>query len=400
MDVYPYYRAVTERPAPGEVVVDGMRAVNAASTDYLGLASDARVTESAMRAAAAFGASCSGSPLISGTLGMHRELEEELASFLRRPAVTLTTTGYQANLALACLFGDGHVVVADRHNHASLVDAVRLGRGMNRTFRHNDAAHLDKVLCEAALHGGEPPWVVTEGMFSVSGDLLEMPAVAETVRRHHAVLIVDGAHDIGVVGASGRGVGEHTVQEKAADVLTGTFSKAFGSVGGFVAGSTEVIHRIRHYGRSAVFSASMSPPAVAAARTALKIVRDEPEHRAVLAEVAGRLHEGLAGVGWPRSAWAGPVVTLPIEGGTKAAMLAWRALLDRGVFAAVFVPPAATRPLMRLSVTAAHTPEQVDRIVQAASDVLTVDAPLPGPRACVAPAAHPGADPPAPCVRS
>ncbi|MFJ6799022.1 aminotransferase class I/II-fold pyridoxal phosphate-dependent enzyme [Streptomyces sp. NPDC091268] len=378
-DSYPYYRVLSEHPTPAEVVVDGRQAVNAASTDYLGLARDGRVTEAAARAAARHGTSCSGSPLISGTRTIHREFEEELAAFLNRPAVTLTATGYQANLALACLFGEQQVVVSDRHNHASLVDAVRLGRAMGRTYRHNDAAHLDKVLRDAT-RDGRTPVILTESVFSVQGDLLDVPAVTASARRHDATLIIDRAHDIGVLGEGGPGGSNHAFPDESADIVTGTFSKALGSVGGFVAGSVEVSHVIRHYGRAAVFSASIPPAAVAAARAALRILQEEPEHRTALTDVSAQLHDGLARLGHPRTAWPGPIVALPVDGGAKTCMSAWRALLDRGVFAAAFVPPAAPRPLMRFSVTAAHTPAQVDGMLQAISDVLDVSPSLPGPR--------------------
>ncbi|MFF8386906.1 aminotransferase class I/II-fold pyridoxal phosphate-dependent enzyme [Streptomyces kanasensis] len=371
-DAYPYFRVVGGRPAPGEVTVEGKRVVNAASADYLGLACDPRLGEAAARAARELGTSCSGSPLLTGTTALHVELEDELADFLQRPSVLLATTGFQANLTLACLFAPRHLVVADRHAHASLVDATRLGRSVNRTFRHNDADHLGALLREAADER-RPATVVTEGAFSLDGGLAPLPRVAEQTRRHGASLILDGAHDIGVYGPHGRGAAEHFGCEEAVDIVTGTFSKAFGSIGGFVAGDTQTVTAVRHYGRATTFSASMAPAAAAAALAAVRVVRAEPERRAALWDRASRLHRGLAEQGRATGDSSGPVVALPagpMEHGTRI----WKALLDAGVFTSLFLPPAVpgTEAVVRLSVSAAHTPEQIDRILDAVDRHLPV----------------------------
>ncbi|WP_228974493.1 pyridoxal phosphate-dependent aminotransferase family protein [Streptomyces sp. DH12] len=385
-DTYPYFRVVGGRTAPGEVTVEGRRVVNAASADYLGLACDPRLGEAAARAARDLGTSCSGSPLLTGTMALHVELEEELADFLRRPSVLLATTGFQANLTLACLFAPRHLVVADRHAHASLVDATRLGRSVNRTFRHNDADHLGSLLAEAADEH-RPATVVTEGAFSLDGGLAPLPRIAEQTRRHGASLILDSAHDIGVYGPEGRGAADHFGCEDAVDVITGTFSKAFGSIGGFVAGDAETITAVRHYGRATTYSASMAPAAAAAALAAVRVVRAEPERRTALWEGVHRLHRGLAEQGRAVGDSRGPAVALPagpVERGTRI----WKDLLDAGVFTSLFLPPAVpgTEAVVRLSVSAAHTPAQIDRILD------TVDRCLPAP--ATGDAAH-GLRPPA-----
>ncbi|MCZ9355120.1 pyridoxal phosphate-dependent aminotransferase family protein [Streptomyces mutabilis] len=367
---YPYFRRIAGQPAPGEVFVEGLRAINAASGDYLGLAADPRVREAAAAAARELGASCSGSPMVIGTWSVHAQLAEELADFLHRPAVLLTTTGYQANLTLACLFGKDRTVIADRHIHASLVDALRLGLGKYRRFRHNTPVHLARLL-EDASGQGLSPVVLTEGAFSLGGELAVLPEIADLSGRHGGMLIVDGAHDIGILGASGRGAGEHLGCEQDIEVLSGTFSKAFGAGGGYIAGSTELIEHCRLAGRATVYSASMPPPTAAAALRALRIIRDEPEQRALLARLAACLHDGLADLGYARPNWASPIVALP-AGDADQCLHTWRAMLEAGVFAAPFVPPATPpgQSLLRLSVTTAHTEAHIDHILEVVGRLL------------------------------
>ncbi|WP_426552803.1 aminotransferase class I/II-fold pyridoxal phosphate-dependent enzyme [Streptomyces sp. WG4] len=366
----PYYRRITGRPAPGEILVEGMRAINAASGDYLGLAADPRVREAAADAARDLGTSCSGSFVAMGTWSVHAELAEELADFLHRPAVLLTTTGFQANLALACLFGADRAVIADRHIHASLVEAVRLGAAKNRRFRHNTPRHLARLLEEASGQSLSPV-VLTEGAFSLGGELAVLPEIAELAGRHAGTLIVDGAHDIGILGLSGRGAGEYLGCEQDIDVLTGTFSKAFGAGGGFIAGSTELIEHCGAFGQAAVYSASIPPPTAAAALAALRIIRDEPEQRAVLAQRADRLHDGLAELGYARPHWACPIVTLP-AGDADECLRTWRAMLEAGVFSTAFLPPAAPPgpSLLRLAVSTAHTEKHIDHILEVVGQLL------------------------------
>ncbi|UQA90865.1 aminotransferase class I/II-fold pyridoxal phosphate-dependent enzyme [Streptomyces halobius] len=363
-DIYPYYLVIEDRPTPGEVVVDGVRAINAASTDYLGLATDSGVRAAASQAAAKYGACCTGSPML-GTMALHHELEEELADFLRRPAVMLTMTGFQANLSLSALFGPNHMVIADQHIHASLVESVSLGRAEHRRFGHNNVAHAERLM-RTAINKGKIPVVVTEGAFSLGGDLCPLPQLAELAERYGAGLIVDGAHDFGVLGKNGRGAGEHFDAETAIDIVTGTLCKAFGSVGGFVAGSVKAIRNVRHSGPSQMYSASLPPASAAAALTAVRTARARPELRAAVWNSAQRLHRGLAQLGHRMPAWPGPAVALP-AGEPETGLKTWRALLDAGVFTGAFLPPsvAGDQLVIRITVTAGHTPDQVDRIIEA-----------------------------------
>ncbi|MFF4601531.1 aminotransferase class I/II-fold pyridoxal phosphate-dependent enzyme [Streptomyces sp. NPDC001339] len=363
-DIYPYYLVIEDRPTPAEVVVQGVRAVNAASTDYLGLSADPGVRAAASRAAAEFGTSCTGSPML-GTMAVHHELEAELADFLRRPAAMLTMTGFQANLTLSALFGSGHTVIADQHIHASLLETTRLGRAEHRRFGHNDVSHAERLM-RAATDKGKIPVILTEGSFSLGGDLCPVPEFAALTKRYGGALIIDGAHDIGVVGANGRGVGEHFDAEEEIDLVTGTLCKAFGSVGGFVAGSEKAIRNLRHYGDAAMYSASVAPPSAAAALVAVRTARARPELRAALWESAQRLHRGLAQQGHRTPAWPGPSISLA-AGEPEQGLKAWRALLDAGVFTGAFLPPsvAGDQVALRISVTAMHTADQVDRILEA-----------------------------------
>ncbi|MEK2472580.1 aminotransferase class I/II-fold pyridoxal phosphate-dependent enzyme [Streptomyces noursei] len=375
-DIYPYYHVIEDRPTPGEVVVDGIRAVNAASTDYLGLTADSGVRAAASHAAAEYGTCWTGSPML-GTVRLHHELEEELADFLRRPAVMLTVTGFQANLTLSSLFDTGHMVIADQHIHASLLESLRLGRAECRRFGHNDVSHAERLM-RISADKGKIPVIVTEGAFSLGGDLCPVPELAALVKRYGGGLIIDGAHDIGVLGTNGRGVGEHFDVEEGIDLITGTLCKAFGSVGGFVAGSVKAIRSLRHFGNAAMYSASMAPASAAAALAAVRTARARPELRAALWESARRLHRGLAQQGHRVPSWPGPAVALPAgkpEQGLKTledGLKTWRAFLEAGVFTGAFLPPsvAGDRLALRLSVTAAHTPQQVDRILEVVGQLL------------------------------
>lgn len=359
---YPYYRAITEHLGGGEVVVEGRRMVMAASNDYLGLAADPRVRQAAADATARLGTSCSNSRLLNGTLALHERLETELAAFLGREAALVTTTGFQANLVLSCLLGREDVVLLDQHCHASLVDAARLADARFTRFRHNDMDHLARL-----LDRGDPATgrlIVTEGLFSMMGDLSALPQLVSLATRAGARLVVDGAHDIGLLGESGRGAGEVLGVEEHIDLVTGTLSKSFGSLGGFLAGSEEVVDYVRHHGRALIFSAAAPPGALAAALTALDIIRREPEHRERARALGARLHEGLRALGYDTGPGHSPVV--PVFAGSDSDCLRlWNTLFAAGVFAHAILPPAVPpgRALVRLSLTAAHNEAQLDRIL-------------------------------------
>ncbi|MGW7516185.1 aminotransferase class I/II-fold pyridoxal phosphate-dependent enzyme [Streptomyces sp. NPDC054796] len=358
----PFYRAMAS--GDGEALVEGVRVVMTACNDYLGLSGDPRVTAAAAKALDLYGTSCSGSRLVCGTLPEHEELESRLAAFLGCDEAIVTTTGFQANLALTPLFGAGDLVFSDMANHASLVDAIRLGAAGKRLYRHSDMEHLAAELSQADPGAGKA--IVTDGLFSMEGDLCRLPELHALARRHGARLIVDGAHDIGLLGAGGRGVAEHFGLPDAVDLRTGTLSKCFGSIGGVLAGPADVIGYLRYTARPVIFSASMPPAALAAALASLEIIQAEPERRTRAFELAARLNEGLRELGFDTGESATPIVPVHIgDAGLCGRM--WQEVLDEGVFTHAVVAPAVPhgQALIRLSLQATHTEEHLDRILDA-----------------------------------
>ncbi|WP_052423127.1 aminotransferase class I/II-fold pyridoxal phosphate-dependent enzyme [Nonomuraea candida] len=365
---YPFYLPVEERPGGGEVVVGGRRVLMAGSNDYLALSGDPRVTEAAAEALRRLGAGNSGSRALNGTLELHRTLEAELAAFLGHEAAMVVSTGYQANLTLSALFGPRDVLFADRHIHASLIDAARLGQAPMRRYRHNDMGQLARLLEEADPEAGA--MVLTEGMFSVGGDLSDLPGIVKLAARHGARVVLDSAHDAGLLGPGGRGAAEHHGLQPAVDVQTVTFSKCFGTLGGAVAGPRHVVEYLRHSARPALFSASLPPSCTAAALAALGIIRAEPERRRAVMSAAERLRSGLVALGFAIPPGGTPTVSLRM-GNALACCRFWAGLLEEGVLANVMLPPSVPgeSALIRLSVTAAHTGGQVDRILGAVASV-------------------------------
>jgi 8-amino-7-oxononanoate synthase len=357
----------------GEALVDGVRVVMTACNDYLGLSADPRVTSAAAKAVGEYGTSCSGSRLVCGTLPLHEELEARLAAFLGCEAAIVTTTGFQANLALTPLLGRGDLVFSDTANHASLVDAIRLGAAAKRLYAHSDMADLRRQL--AAADPGAAKIIITDGLFSMEGDLCRLPELAGLARRHGARLVVDGAHDIGLLGPGGRGVAEHFGLPDAVDLYTGTLSKCFGSVGGVLAGPAGIINYLRYTARPVIFTASMPPAALAAALAALDIIEAEPERRMRVLDLAGRLRSGLRELGLrtaePGESQGEPAAVTPIVpvhiGDEELCARMWGLLLDEGVFAHAVVAPAVPmgRALIRLSVQATHTDDHLSRILDA-----------------------------------
>jgi len=362
--LYPYFLALAENAGP-EVVLDGRRLVMAGSNNYLGLTADPRVREAAVAAIRRHGTSCTGSRFMNGTLALHEELEGRMARFLGRAAAACFTTGFQAcQGVLSALVGRGDHVLLDKEAHASLYDGARLSLGRLRRFAHNDMAALATWLADAPRSGGER-LVATDGVFSMSGDLAPVPELSGLCRRHGAWLILDDAHGIGVMGG-GRGTAAHFGLCGAADLTVGTFSKAFASLGGFVAGEEAVIHYLKHHARSMIFSAAMPPANAAAALAALSIIEAEPEWIAALHRNAGRLRHDLAGLGLEVGGGASPIVPV-IVGERTLAVAAARALRDEGVLVTQVLPPAVAprRCLLRASAMATHAEAHLDRITEA-----------------------------------
>ncbi|MFI7693742.1 aminotransferase class I/II-fold pyridoxal phosphate-dependent enzyme [Nonomuraea sp. NPDC049655] len=337
------------------------------------LSGDARVKEAAVAAIRRLGAGSGGSRLTNGSLALHEELEARLAEFLGRPAVMVTSAGYLANLAVGALLGPGDVVIGDRLVHACLIDAVRLGGARLRRYRHNDMDHLERLLAAGDPDAGR--MIVTEGMFSTSGNVCDfstsgnvcdLPGIAKLARTYGARVVMDSAHDAGLLGDAGRGAAEAHGLEEAVDVQTITFSKSFGTIGGAVAGPEEIILYLRHHARSMVFTAALSPACAAAALAALEIVVAEPERRRRLRTAAGRLSGELAGLGYAVVPSDRPVIAVPVGEDLRCFRL-WRELFDEGVFTTAMISPGVPpgQALIRVSLTATHTDAQLDRIAAA-----------------------------------
>ncbi len=360
MGFYPYFLTISNSEGT-EVIIEGKPRLMLGSNNYLGLTTHPKVREAAAGALSEFGTSCSGSRFLNGTLVLHELLEERLAGFLRKEAAAVLTTGYQTNLAmLGALMQRDDVAVMDISNHASLYEGVMISRCRMKRYKH-----LDVGECEAVLQGVKPEKnaaIITDGVFSMEGDLAPLPELARLKEQYGARLIVDDAHGLGTMGPTGRGTAEHFGVEDQVDIISGTFSKSFASLGGVVAGPASVINYIKHHGRSLIYSASMTPPAVAAALAALNIMENDDEPRQRLHANVERMRNGLVQLGFKVGTAQSPV--LPIYVGEEMRMLAfWKALLEHGVYTNAVLPPAVgpEDTLIRTSFMATHSNEQIDR---------------------------------------
>ena len=361
--IYPYYHPIAEWLSPTEVRVDGRRVLMAGSNDYLALAREPRVVAAAAEALSRSGPTDTGPRLLNGHPEAARTAGIPARPLPRPPGGAGGHRGYQANLALAALLGRDTAVFADRENHASLTDAVTLGRAVQRRYRHRDLDHLDQLL---SAEPGTAKVVVTDGVFSAGGDLCDLAGIVGLTRAHHARVVVDGGHNVGLLGRRGRGVPEHLAVEDGVDLVTVTLSKCFGSLGGVLAGPAEVIRYLRHHSRSLVFAASLPPANAAAALAALDIIEAEPFRRHRVFDLAESLHNGLRAVGFRTGGSQTPIVPVQI-GDAELCLRFWTGLLAEGVFTNAMVPPGVPvgGALIRVVVTAAHTAEEVDRVVEA-----------------------------------
>jgi 8-amino-7-oxononanoate synthase len=362
--IYPFFHP-TEPDEATVVTMEGAPRIMLGSNNYLGLTHHPAVIERARKAIALFGTGCTGSRLLNGTLRLHEELEARLAAFLSRDAALVFSTGYQANLAvISSLIGSGDIVIQDRLCHASLVDGAQLARGTLVRFPHCDTSALERILQQQS--GAKGVLCVTDGIFSMEGDLPDLPKIAQLSHRHGARLLVDDAHAVGVLGARGSGSPEHFGLANDVDLVTVTFSKSLASIGGAVAGPEDVIHYLRHHARPLIFSASMPPVAVATVLACLDVIDAEPERRYRLWQNTTYLRHGLQSLGFDTSPSASPIIPIVI-GGMEQTFTAWRRLFDDGVFVNAVTPPAVHRAScrLRLSAMATHTPDQLDRALDA-----------------------------------
>jgi len=359
--LYPYFHVVESEQNP-EVIVEGRKMIMLGSNNYLGLTNHPKVKEAAIEAVQKYGSGCAGSRFLNGTLDIHVKLEEKLASFFRKEAALTFSSGYQTNLGIiSSLAGKHDVVVIDKLDHASIIDACRLSYAEVKKFKHDDMGKLEQILKESGNRG---KLVVVDGVYSMEGDIAPLPDIVKVCKKYGARLMVDDAHGIGVLGKTGRGTVEHFGLEKEVDIIMGTYSKSLASIGGFVAASEEVIHYIKHTSRPLIFSASPPPASVAAVIAALDVVDQEPERRERLWHNTNKMMKAFKQMGFDTGAAETPIIPL-VMGEMECAFMMWKILYDAGVFVNPVIPPATTpgRCLIRTSYMATHTDEMLDRVL-------------------------------------
>jgi 8-amino-7-oxononanoate synthase len=371
MGIYPYFHPLQSAPGD-EVVVDGKKVIMAGSNNYLGLVNHPKVKEAAAKAAMEFGSGCTGSRFLNGTLDLHLELEHRLAKFMKCEAAQVFSTGFQTNLGtISCLVGKNDAIVIDRQVHACIVDGARLSYGKIYKFAHNDMDDLERVLAHVRdnnTRGGI--LIAVDGVFSMEGDIINLPKVVEIAQRYGARILVDDAHSIGVLGETGAGTAEHFGLSDKVDITMGTFSKSFASLGGFIAGEEDVIEYVKHHARALIFSASIPPANAAAVLAALDIIESEPERRERLWKNARRMQKEFRDLGFNIGNTQTPIVPI-VVGDDLDAFAFWKALFDNGVFTNPVISPAVPpgQAMIRTSYTATHTDEHLDRIVEVVAKV-------------------------------
>ena len=338
--LYPYFKAI-ESGADAEVMIKGRKMIMIGSNNYLGLTTHPAVKEAAIKAIEKYGSGCTGSRFLNGTLDIHEELEARLAKFIRKEKALLFSTGFQTNLGtISTLVGKDDVVLCDRMNHASIIDGCRLAFGRTIKFKHNDVADLERILTSAEFEDMTgSTLVVTEGVYSMEGDLGILPQIVRLKKRYGFRILLDDSHGIGYMGANGRSTAEHFGVEKDTDLIMGTFSKSFASLGGFIAGTGEVIDFIKHNARALIFSASMPPSAVATVLAALDIMEKEPQHRERLWKNVRRMQSAYRDLGFNIGGTQSPVIPI-IIGEFEKTLIFWKELFEAGVFVNPIIPPA------------------------------------------------------------
>ncbi len=358
---YFFFREI-ESPQDSEVIVDGRRMIMIGSNNYLGLTCHPKVKEAAIKAVEKYGSGCAGSRFLNGNMEVHEELERKLARFFRKDAALVFATGYQTNVGtISALVGRNDVAILDKYDHASIIDGVRLSFGKMKKYLHNDMADLQRLL-EATKDQGQ--LIIIDGVFSMEGDIADLPAIIKLARQYGARVMVDDAHGVGVLGKGGRGTAEHFGLEKETDLIMGTYSKSLATIGGFVAGDREIIDFIKHSARSLMFSASLPPALVASASAALDVIEEEPELLQRLWKNTRKMLDGYKALGFDTGTSETPIIPILIKDATKAYEMC-RQLFAEGIFVNPVVSPAVPpgRELLRTSYMATHTDAQLDRVL-------------------------------------
>lgn len=367
--IYPYFLPISENHGT-EVTIKGKRLIMAGSNNYLGLTKHPKVIAAAENALLRFGTSNNGSRFLNGTLELHVQLEERLAKFMRKESALVFSTGYLTNLgSISALSDKGDVVILDKEAHACIVDGARLGYGDVKRFRHNDVKDLERVLSAVSPKAGK--LVVVDGLYSMEGDIAPLQEIVKLCKEFDARLLVDDAHGIGVLGARGAGACDAAGVEDEVDLVMGTFSKSFASLGGFIAGPTRVLDYLRHHARAMIFSASVTPASVAAALASLDIIESEPQLRERLRVISNKMRSGFRAQGLEVGSGEGTPIVPIFIGDRMKTMQVWRKVLDRGIFVNAIVVPAVQpgRDLLRTSYMATHQDEQLDTILRVVDEV-------------------------------
>jgi 8-amino-7-oxononanoate synthase len=366
LGLYPYFHPIEENEGP-VVIIGGRKVVMAGSNNYLGLTAHPKVKAAANAAVEKYGTGCSGSRYLTGTLDLHIQLEEKLAKFLGFESVLLFSTGFQTALGIiSTLAQKGDYVISDKENHACIVSGAIMAKGGFAEFvryKHNDTADLERVLSSIPDSAGK--FIVTDGVFSVTGEIVALPGLLSVAHKYGAMVLVDDAHSIGVIGKGGRGTSSHYGLTKETDMVMGTFSKTFASLGGFVAGPERVTNYLKHHSPAIIFSASPTPSSCAASLAALEILEEHPELVDKLISNAEKMRTGFRDAGFNVIESKTAIVPVLIGEDDKA-FIFWRKLFDYGVFVNAFVPPGVPpgMSMMRTSYMASHEDVHLEKILE------------------------------------
>lgn len=362
--VYPYFRAIDSEQDP-EVTIGGRKVLMFGSNCYTGLVNDPRIKEAAIEAIKKYGTGCAGSPFLNGTLDLHKKLEARIAEYIGKEDVMIYSTGFGVNLGVvSCLTGREDYILWDEQDHASIIEGRRLSFSQSLKYKHNDMASLEKQLqkCEP----DKVKLIVTDGVFSMEGDVANVPEIVRLAKKYNASVMVDEAHSIGVFGKGGRGVCDHFGCTQDVDLVMGTFSKSFASLGGFIATDKEITNFLRHHSRSYIFTASITPASTAAALKAIDIMEQEPERQQNLWDLTNFALDGFRRMGAEIGNTSTPIIPLYIRDNMKTFKVTTD-LFNEGIFVNPVVSPAVAPQdtLIRFSLMATHTKEQVTRALEA-----------------------------------
>ena len=374
--IYPYFRKI-ESEQDTEVIIDGRRVLMFGSNAYLGLTNHPKLKEAAIAATEKYGTGCAGSRFLNGTLDSHLELEQRLAQFVGKDDAIIFSTGFQVNLGvISCLLGREDYIIWDELDHASIIVGIRLSFAKSFKFRHNDMASLERRLAQCAPD--KVKLIIVDGVFSMEGDVCNLPEIVKLAERYNATVMVDEAHGFGVLGQNGRGVCNHYGLTDKVDLIMGTFSKSFASLGGFIAGDKILINYLRHHARSYIFSASCTPASTAAAGAALDIMLSEPERLDHLWELTRYALERFRALGFEIGNTSTPIIPLFIRN-NEATFCITRDVFEEGVFVNPVVSPAVAPEdtLIRFSLMATHTKEQLDFAIDKLHKVFVKNGVLP-----------------------